>query len=253
MNTKYVIELRMVLSCLLICGFVVFFTNPVIGQEVSEEAESVTAPSKEEFKDSDGLATPWVWWNTACSLKKELNCRHTYWARDSGRSFLSFFDSDGKLWYSYDCVLMEGSLPKDFDPIGFRYSDYYRIVGESKSWYKVEINERTRETKYIVRSDPNWVKISWAQFFTYHHSIYISGGVKLRDKPNGDVIEEYRYRHYDQLHFNRLEGEWMRVRAKNVITTPDDDFFGWIRWRDGREILIGSFLSKYKIPKSRVP
>jgi hypothetical protein len=248
------INLQRALNVLLILGLSALFVGVAIGQELSE-AEPIPAPNEEEFRKADGLIEAFESRNTACLMNKKLNCRFIRTSPEDGRDVLTFYDSNGKLWFSYDRVHgnKKDLLPPEIDPITWSGLGLYRLVGESANWYKVEINDKTRETKFILRSDENWVKIDWAERFFRNPPIYLPPGVNLKDKPDGEVIEEYRHRHYDQLYYDRMEGEWMRVQAVDKTNIQNPRFFGWVRWRDGREILIGSFLSGHRIPEPRSP
>jgi hypothetical protein len=84
---------------------------------------------------------------------------------------------------------------KDFGPLTiYEHNDpvnvVLRLVAVSDHWYEVEVNERTRQTKYILKSDPLWVKTKW-DFWLANVAVIHPGpdDAPLLDKPDGKVIE----------------------------------------------------------------
>jgi len=255
----------MFLTLMGITGLSTFVTS---GQSTENRTNNpVPKPSDEEFEDSIDVVIPWrdsfkgcdgVW-----SAVKWPDCPRIGGKEMDERSMLKLYNGDGTIWYSFSVLHGSDGAPPDFvernadfrplaptpraDNLG---SVVLRLVAESPHWYRVEVNEQTRATKFILKSDPNWVKTSWGFLFNWSRRIYIDQDrVKLRDKPDGEIINEYAAFHYDALIFRKIEGDWLYVEGVRNFFTPNL-YYGWIRWRKGRDILVGSLLNHNKIPES---
>jgi hypothetical protein len=175
---------------------------------------------------------------------------------------LSLYNPDGTLWFRFSVSSKSPdyfytNTEMDFKPFSLigafeKYPDglVLRLVGESKHWYEVEINEKTRATKFISKSDPMWSRATWDFLFSWSRNIKINQNqVKLRDKPNGEVIKETADAYFGSFWFEKLDGDWMYISGIGSIKFPYETRHGWIRWRKGRDILVGSILNQNKIPE----
>jgi hypothetical protein len=121
-----------------------------------------------------------------------------------------------------------------------------RLVRESNNWFEVEVNEVTRETKYVSKGDPLWSRVTWDDIFNINTIEFNHDKISLLDAPAGKVIAECEGEKYTVAKYRKLEGDWMYVEAgRSNLRGP---CFGWLRWRDGRRILIGSVLNGHKPP-----
>jgi len=254
-------------------GFVLAFcflplmSMAVVGQVEEKESLKIRPPRQEVFTDtSDYLIIPWRDSDLGCN---GVTSRHELpgcptdvrWPAVDERVMMTVYDRDGSLWRRFNIVTNpDGTVGKflgnDFKPLApkkttdiLSHTVVLRLVGESSSWYKVEVNEDTRETNYILRSDKNWAKVGWAFFFNYSRAVEVNQKlIKLRDKPGGEVIKEYVDLYFHPLLFERLDGDWMYVVGYTGYSNAGKPFYGWVRWRDGRDILVGSILNNRKIP-----
>lgn len=176
---------------------------------------------------------------------------------------LSIYDGDGEFWYAINIEPKDPdyflrSLRTDFRPLGPIPRDFgngkmsapslviLRLVGESKHWFEVEINERTRATRFILKSDPFWSRVTWADIFNMSFEVYIdSNHVKVLDRPNGEELAACTKVAPTKLVYAKLEGDWMLV---NEWRGADARCKGWIRWRKGRTMLIGSIINGMRFP-----
>ena len=162
-------------------------------------------------------------------------------------SSLTLYNDDGTIWYhlSLDTNKPEHFLKnkeEDFLPFSTDFGDEgitLRMVAESPNWYKVEVNEATQATKFILKSDPLWIKVSWNYFLASIRVLSFDGDNKpqLYDKPNGKVVEESSDIKFSDLDFRyKIEGEWAFVEGY----IPPKHYSGWVRWSKGREMLFES-------------
>jgi len=215
----------------LFCG--VCFSQEKIGQ-------SWPSPSQESFVDKDGLI--------AFSF---IYTKRTY-QQCSTVDSIKIYNDDSSLWYEFGfCIhnpLFYGDNPKPgFKPF---YLPELRVKGVSKNWYRVVVNEDTQDTKYMPMDNPA------AAYVPIEHFVLDSGYItfdrernELRDKPDGKVIEidVPNNKHYFP---KKIDGEWLFVTNDD----PVNKHSGWIRWRNGREFLIGFELNhmNYFKPQSRI-
>jgi len=166
---------------------------------------------------------------------------------------LTLYNIDGSEWRRFSLTDEPDYFVdvKDLIPVG-SYRDpsptiiLLRLVAESEHWYKVEINEKTRETKYALKTDPLWAKTRWYTWL--NNSYYLVpdyNANKLRKKPDGDVIDNYAEVGCKGLRFLEQDGDWIKGECK---LSEDRHYVGWIRWRMGRDILVGWMGNGYRSP-----
>jgi hypothetical protein len=120
------------------------------------------------------------------------------------------------------------------------------MESESPDWYEIEVNEKTKETKFILKSDPVWAKRDWSYWLHKSVDLVVSKDIlPLRDKPEGHVIKGTENFPNKELRFLKAEGEWAFVETR----LPSKYFQGWIRWRRGRNVLVGYLFNYYKVPE----
>jgi hypothetical protein len=256
-----------VLIITLVFSFILLFVQCIAGQRDSDiSADRVEIPGEEKFVASDEVVIPWRDSGSGCeagSAHPTPNCLILPNKVASSADILSLYNPDGTLWYRFslsskssDYFYTNTEISfKPFSLIGAfeKYPDgiVLRMIGESEHWYEVEVNEKNRATKFILKSDPMWSKASWGFVFSWSRNVKIDQDqVKLRDKPNGEVIKETADAHFGSFEFEKLDGDWMYVGGIGDIKLPYKRYYGWIRWRNGREILVGSVLNRYKIPET---
>jgi hypothetical protein len=130
-------------------------------------------------------------------------------------------------------------------PYGIGSVVLLRISAESNSWLEVEINEDTRKTKFISKRDPMWSTTTYAHWLAESEQIRLEGTQYLRDKPDGMPIEAYREHLFDDVVVRKIEGDWVLVDG--VAGAQSGIARGWVRWRNGREILVGCGLNDGRV------
>jgi hypothetical protein len=171
---------------------------------------------------------------------------------------LTLYNGDGEEWSRFS---LKGDEPdyfekmKELAPLGKSPQRWpnlivLRLVGESEHWYKVEINEKTRETKYALKSDPLWAKTSWYTWLNASFNLYPDYSKnKLRDKPGGEVIKEYADMKFITYRFLEQDGEWVKV---DCMDGEYNHYKGWIRWREGRNIIVEWYGNSDRYPSDRI-
>lgn len=157
------------------------------------------------------------------------------------------YNRDATIWYNFSIDSFspnhflknrkEGFLP--FSAHIGNEGITLRMVSESPNWYEVEVNEETQATKFIVKSDPSWVKITWNYLLARVRLLSFDeeNQPQLYDKPNGSVIEETSEIKWRELSFRlKIEGEWAFVEGYK----SSKKYQGWVRWRKGRKMLFAS-------------
>ncbi len=227
--------------------------------------EELLPPSQEKFEKATDLVAPWR--DTGCYhgniLYKEPNCPvirdDEYLKADS----LSLYDRNGTVWYKFSLTPSKDDYflknKKDlFSPFavpGMTINPYLprkvilRMTGESEHWYEVEINEKTRETRFVLKNDSTWAKTNWSYWLYFWTNLKIDGNkTKLLDKPDGKVIDSSSEIVFDTLRFLKSDGEWANVKGFH----NNKEYIGWIRWRSDRNILVGCIFNDLKLPEMPV-
>lgn len=252
------------------------------GQDANAPSDR-PSPKEERFVPADGLMFPERSLELTCgptSLLNRSDC--PIGRRIDQQHILQIQDDDGSLWYRFSVYQPDPAyfinvqtlefVNPDFKPLGmglkypfeasplgirldktkrpaFPRQVVLRLVAESPNWYEVKVNEDTRLRKYISKQDPYWARIGWQDVFSISHGGWIvidSTRVSVLDKPDGRPVttpcEKDKYR---RLLFSSLDGDWMEVNKGK------SHCHGWIRWRNGRDILVGSHLNGYEVVKPK--
>jgi hypothetical protein len=246
---------------LLITTFVLSVILVSNGRARAQEAASndpLQPPQQEKFVATDALAIPWRDGNWGCEYGSAVptpDCPAAAGVAYPSSDILALYNQDGTLWYRFSVERRSPIFWKDnkmgFMPFASHFLLALRLVGESPHWYEVEVNEKNRATKYILKSESRmWSKVTWGFAFSASYSVKINQDrVKLLDKPEGEVNKEVADKKFVLLKFAKLDGDWMYLEAhRNVGLTRVIDH-GWIRWRNGRDILVGSVLNDDKVPE----
>jgi hypothetical protein len=274
MKTSYSRRTFVVPAISVLALLTVFSLLAIAQTGVELKEDKISPPSEEQFTAIDALATPWrdsgcIWPIKVGPVEfpdEDTDCEKI---RSRVYALQTIYDSDGSVWYAfstwdsdkdyflrYSMVLDERGEGYGYRPeiYGFRKEGFrplatpgvslpstvlLRMVGESSHWYKVEINEKTRDIRYIAKNDSLWTKKSWA-YWIYKglgngdNAIFGNKDREpLRDKPNGKVTEDSPIGE-EKLRVLKVEGEWVYVRAVKDPVSP----LGWIRWRNGRNFLL---------------
>lgn len=220
---------------------------------------SIPQPAEEEFQPATDLVSPWR--SSGCNLMgmefKEPNCYHV--KNDMWRisDMLTLYNQDGTVWYRFSLAPQKSDYflknPKPgFLPFATPFSPepsvvLLRMVSESPNWYEVEVNEQTRATKFVSKNDPMWGTTKWSYWLYESVILKLDGTQYLRDKPNGEVIAESANVQFDKVKFLKQNGDWAFVHE---FAKPNG-YHGWIRWRKGRDIMVGCLYNNNKVPETK--
>ena len=209
-------------------------------------------PQHESFRKKEALASPWR--DSGCHRNavqfREPGCKLIQGEEWKSANVMALYSSDGSPWFRFELAASctaecYGRQKVGFKPFAVPRSTgavvLLRIVAESDSWLEVEVNEDTRETKFISKHDPMWSTTSYAYWILESERVRVGDGQSLREKPAGDVIKEYSSRALDEVVVKAIEGDWVLVEDQG---SNEDMVQGWIRWKDGRNILVGCGLNR---------
>jgi len=258
--------------------FFSLFYAAVFGQITQKTAVSEVAPKKEQFEDRSDLLIPWR--DTICLPRPERvshpGCNFMTMEESLSAHRLSLYNGDGSLWYTFSLFRDESDYfytvkKKDFVPFSTDESAGYvpdrkgrllnpsagkeeprtvrlRMTGESENWYAVEVNEDTRMVKYAPKTAHMWSRVGWDFLFLEVGKAYIdSDTMKLVDRPEGKPIPISETLEFSQIFIYKIEGDWAYVEA---FRNPES-YFGWVRWRSGRNILIGCVYNDFTVPSTK--
>jgi hypothetical protein len=170
---------------------------------------------------------------------------------------MNIYDKDGQLWYQfsiwYDSPLFIDKNKKvGFAPFTSYNSGLYtfllRLVAESPNWYEVEINEETRETKYILKKDQAFARRDFDDFIGGRaYLVKIDNrSTSLLDAPDGKKIDDYFPQQINDYGILEMKGDWIRVGLLEANKSREARKNGWVRWRNGRKILVGCYFNDWK-------
>jgi hypothetical protein len=255
------------------CGIATVFTSqPVLGQSDSETVVRIqsSAPSDEKFLPVSDLVATWRGCGKMPDNRPEHGCDKLEYSREFQRSWtFTLYEPDGAVWWrastqSNDQYREKGTnyfwtnKKKEFEPFAVDskihgFGLVLRMAAESPNWYEVEVNERTRETKFVHKKDPAWSKTSWDFWMKYGVTMQLPENHEpLRDAPNGNTLEEGKSKKYTRVTFIKMDGDWAYVEGNEPLSSDADRLRGWIRWRKGRELLVGCFLNQRQAPDQKL-
>lgn len=220
----------------------------------SVNAQTVVSPLDEKFQKADGLITPWV--DGGC-IFDSTNAKYipdgcivvtTQLLKQNGT--VTLYNRDGSAWSNVNVIESDRENFRKLKPEGFEpFADsqlVLRISAESENWIEVESNRRTAEVKYILKADPRWIKRDWQYFFDKAAMVTLNKATtKLMVSPGGEIDPRTEKMSFDQVIFRKLDGEWMYVEAFDL----QNRYFGWIRYRNRQDLLVGCWLNKWVVPE----
>lgn len=204
--------------------------------------KSIPAPSSEEFKPDNALVTDSVGYGK----------RTIY--DISEQETLRIFDADGLLWYELSFfaespLYFRKNENVNFKPYHFlkieRSDVLLRTKAVSKNWYEVVINEETQETKYVLKNDPIVDYVKFEKFILSSVKITFDKEKNPLRDADGDRIKSVEVSDGDVFFPVFIDGDLLQVKRQ----VSQGLVRGWVKWRTGRNILIGFSLNDYVAPK----
>jgi hypothetical protein len=189
-------------------------------------------PSKEEFKEDDGI----VDMSTRTATKMYYEVTFNEIAR--------LYNSDGSVWwefsYNKESPLFYEKIMKP-EVIFFDYKSVltpkFRVKTSSKNWYEVVIDDAKGEsgtTKFVSKTDEALGYITFVNFLKRN-----SFDVELdkeknppRETPGGEVIKDDEFDPRDGFFILEGDGDWLKISGSFSRR------IGRIRWREKRKVLI---------------
>jgi len=239
------------------------FSSTLIAAQTKPRTISkpTSPPASERFIEAADLISPWR--DSSCALAGAANleryCMPIGGAEYKNASRVSIFNEDGSIWYTFDLNYSSsdywwGNKKVQLNPFASIPQNYplslvFRMVAESPNWYKVEVNEATRATKYILRSEQGWSRTNWDGWLYAGKVLNLSDNFPaLLDKPNGNPSSDSDTLKFKRVWFLKAEGDWAYIEARLNDDRSQKKYLGWIRWRDGRNILVGCYFNNFQAP-----
>jgi len=246
------VDKKVLLWCLL-CWLLGF--SATFAQSHNDVSRQPLPPKDERFVKTGGILIPWresVCW--VDQTPENSPCQRGVTAKLSSIStLLKLYDDKGVVWKTLDLSLRIDDFRKtnsEIVPFATSLADfgppqhiYFRLVGESDSWYKAIVNEDAGQMAYAFKGNiREWVKSNFEYFFHRSPDVqFLADHPLLYDQPNGKPIDVPGFE--DQIgatyvKLDRPDGEWMYVK-----------YGGWIRWRDGAKLLVATIFSNDPYPE----
>jgi hypothetical protein len=251
MKKKIKITQRTTLTITIFVTFFISFSQIIAQNTPRTSGEDIPSPFEESFQEADALAVPWR--SSGCHTyfpANEPDCYQVTSKEWFGSHTLTIYDGKGSVWFRFSVSPKRPDhfyekRKKDFLPFGTGYDQYHpdvvilRLVGESQHWYKVEVNEETQATEYILKADPMWAKTTWSHWLFAGGSIGVDiEKTPLYDEPDGKIIEGPLGGTYVAAMMVKPYGNWAYVSTRGSAKGSYKDFKGWVRWRRGRSVLV---------------
>ena len=267
MIVKFYVKRFILWRMILVSIFVAISFLPIAAQVPNASVEDrILPPSQEKFEERDQVVSPWR--ESDCdAMVDRFNQPDCYYNRHDKKSgydtahILTIYDDSGLIWYRFSIApenpdhftkkTKTGFLPFSLTHQKWKGLVILRMVGESPHWYKVEVNENTQATQYVLKSDPMWVKKQWSFWLYEGGTLELSESNSfLSDKPNGKVIEETIGQNLKVFYLIKVEGDW----AYGWVEIPPNNnrYEGWVRWKKDRDLLVGCGLNDKKVPAIKI-
>jgi hypothetical protein len=265
MSLKYKLAIFFILATMLSP-----LAQRIAAQAVAQKTESAGPPRSERYEAYDGLLIPIANREFTCVAPiRKPNCLVGAVQDQRPLEDHTIYDGEGRGWFAFSSnprspeyylrLEKEGFAPLGAQPrINSKGESLpahglviLRISGVSGNWIEVEVNEETRQKGYIPKSDPTWMMASWGEVFNIGFNVVIDPNrVKVLDRPDGKpaACERPSGKHT----YTRIEGDWMLVNKMYHDEGAEEAVacMGWIRWRKGREILVGSIINGGRVPET---
>ncbi|GAB2975957.1 hypothetical protein GCM10027049_08340 [Mucilaginibacter puniceus] len=161
--------------------------------------------------------------------------------KDKVKRGLNLYQSDGSLWKS---IFFDGNLRKNIVFVYPYAKDIdahllaFDCIGVKDGFYKVVINEKTQETKYIKMSDKAFVFVSWGNYIVKNICCVgfqpIINPLRVNPSTNSEHIPYTKDEFYLPV---KTQGNWLQVRWGEEKKWN----YGWIQWKRDNYLVLELF------------
>lgn len=172
----------------------------------------------------------------------------------NSKEIVRLFNKDGSLWYSFSFyddsdIKFDGSNT-DFNPFAFHQDNFllvFKCVGVVGEWYQVIVNENSGLRKFVKKDDPLFTFQKWEDHIINLFAVGVDGSTNpvLSRPENGERVQVPKGVNF---YPDRIDGVWLRIRwdeseseEANNTNRKQGMRYGWIRWKDGNNIIIELF------------
>jgi len=166
--------------------------------------------------------------------------------------FIRFYNADGSLWYEFTFYYDDSDGKYEYENDNFRpfsfHPDYFtlalKLIGEKSNYYEVVVNEETKLKKYVKKNDKNLKFETWENHILKTFAIEFNQKENsIRETPNGTLkkVDLSKIERFGAVEF---KGEWLKINwdtEKNTDSDSKKTDFGWIKWKEGENLLIDWF------------
>lgn len=156
------------------------------------------------------------------------------------------YDKDGQLWFEYGFLESSPLFHGNFRTphLDLVFSDnlrVYKLIAVSKSWYEVEVDVKSGESKFMrigdpfLKRDPIELRLVISPYILFDEQKN-----PLREAVNGRIID---YSKSDNYYFKAaaagVDGDWLQVEM--LPRNSNEDLLsrkGWIRWKLNQKLLV---------------
>jgi len=174
--------------------------------------------------------------------------------QSSSKDIIRLFNKDGSLWYAFSLyddsdVKFDGSNT-DFSPLAF-HQDHFLLVlkciGSVEDQYEVVVNENSGLRKFVKKDDPLFKFQTWEEHILNLFAVGVNESRNpVLSKP--DTGERIQVPKGVNFYPDRIDGAWLRIRwdeseseEANNTNRKQSIRYGWVRWKDGNNIIIERF------------
>jgi len=238
---------------------VLLLVNCTNQNEILKSDTNAVPDSKQE------IASPSIEINTQLAVEKVSDAKKYETSLDKTKGlltlseeykkpddFIRFYNADGSLWYEFTFYYDDSDGKYEYENDNFRpfsfHPDYFtlalKLIGEKSNYYEVVVNEETKLKKYIKKNDKNLKFETWENHILKTFAIEFNQKENpIRETPNGTLkkVDLSKIERFGAVEF---KGEWLKINwdtEKNTDSDSKKTDFGWIKWKEGENLLIDWF------------
>ena len=153
---------------------------------------------------------------------------------------LLFYNENEEVWAM---AAFEGNYKKQLSqltPFAIDDEAYFLILnclGRANGYYKVVVNEKIKEAKYIREDDSAFKLQTWEEHIVGCFSVdfdQVANPIKAEPLSTAKTIAYVKDEFYHPV---KIQGNWLLVKWG----TEAKYIYGWIRWKEGTTLIIELF------------